>query len=178
MRSLRVRLSLGLGLLAVLLTTALALVIGELATNVARNEIGRYLTRLSIEMRDKLDVGMFERVAEVEMLSRLDAEMEGARNPAARHAMLAELKRATPDYAWLGYADATGRVQVSLDGHAWLTNVDGTSKNIDPGVHEIDVLDGSQRRVACPPARLADHHPPDEPRLRRSAGLGISARGR
>lgn len=113
-RGLRFRLALGFGLLAVLLTAALALVIGELATNLARKEIGRYLTRLSIEMRDKIDTGMSERVAEIGMLANLDTSIDGPRNPGLRKTMLNELKRASPDYSWLGYTDATGRVVVSL----------------------------------------------------------------
>jgi diguanylate cyclase (GGDEF)-like protein/PAS domain S-box-containing protein len=114
--SLRIRLALGFGLLAVVITGTLTFVIGELATNLARKEIGRYLTRLAIEMRDKLDTGMAERMAEVEMLASLDAGLDRARNPALRKSLIEELKRATPDYSWLGYADATGRVQVSLNG--------------------------------------------------------------
>lgn len=102
LRGLRVRLALGFGLLAIALTVALVLAIGELATRLAQREIGRYLTRLSIEMRDKLDVGMFERVSEIEMLATIDQSSNGARNPAVRRAFLDELRRATPDYAWLG----------------------------------------------------------------------------
>ena len=101
------------------LTTALALAIGELATDLARKEIGRYLTRLSIEMRDKLDVGMFERLSQIEMLANLDHSLNGDRSPEVRHAMLEEIeeiKRATPDYTWLGYANANGRVIVALGG--------------------------------------------------------------
>lgn len=116
LHDLRVRLALGFGLLAVALTAALVLAIGELATNLAQKEIGRYLTRLSIEMRDKLDVGMFERMTEIEMLANVDQAMDGARNPGLRRALLEELKRATPDYAWLGYADANGKVTLSLGG--------------------------------------------------------------
>lgn len=116
LRGLRVRLALGFGLLAIALTVALVLAIGELATRLAQREIGRYLTRLSIEMRDKLDVGMFERVSEIEMLATIDQSSNGARNPAVRRAFLDELRRATPDYAWLGYTDRTGRVTVSLGG--------------------------------------------------------------
>ncbi|MBS0336154.1 MAG: diguanylate cyclase [Proteobacteria bacterium] len=114
--SLRIRLALGLGLLAVLLTGALALVVGELATTLARKEIGRYLARLSIEMRDKLDVGMFERVAEIEMLANLDAPADAARNTAMRKRLIEELRRSAPDYSWLGYVDTEGRVGVSFNG--------------------------------------------------------------
>ena len=115
-RSLRFRLAFGFGLLAVLLTAGLALAIGELATNLARKEIGRYLTRLSIEMRDKLDVGMSERYAEIGMLTRVDIAFDGARNPSARRIRIDELKRAAPDYSWIGYTDASGRVLIALGG--------------------------------------------------------------
>jgi diguanylate cyclase (GGDEF)-like protein/PAS domain S-box-containing protein len=116
LRSLRVRLALGLGLLVVFVTATLTFAIGELATGLARKEIGRYLTRLSIEMRDKLDGGMAGRMAEVGMLASLDAGISGPRNPAVRRAMLAELKRANGDYSWLGYVDAKGRVELALAG--------------------------------------------------------------
>ena len=115
-RSLRVRLALGFGLMVALLTGAMILMIGELATGLARKQIGHHLTRLAIEMRDKLDVGMFERLSEIELLANLDATLHGPRNPALRQAMLEELGRTAPDYSWLGYMDRKGRVQVSLNG--------------------------------------------------------------
>ncbi|MEO8203242.1 MAG: diguanylate cyclase [Betaproteobacteria bacterium] len=115
-RSLRVRLALGMGLFAVLLTAALAVAIGELATNVARKEIGRYVTRLAIEMRDKLDLGMAERFAEVGTLVSLDSGFDGQRNAAMRRALLREFKKAAPEYHWIGYVDSGGRVLVGLDG--------------------------------------------------------------
>ena len=125
-RSLRFRLALGFGLLAVLMTAGLTLVIESLATGLARKEIGRYLTRLSIEFRDKLDTGMAERMSEIEMLARLDSVFEPARNPGLRKTLIEELKRATPDYAWLGYTDADGRVQEALQG--LLQGVDASAR--------------------------------------------------
>ena len=115
-RSLRIRLALGFGLLAIALSAALALAIGELATNLARKEIGRYLIRLSIEMRDKLDAGMAERFSEIGMLANLDATFDGARSAGMRRTLLDEFKRAAPDYAWIGYIDQGGRVQLALGG--------------------------------------------------------------
>ena len=115
-RSLRVHLALGFGLLAILLTGALALLIGELATGLARKEIGYHLTRLAIEMRDKLDIGLFERLSEVELLANVDTTLDGPRNAALRQAMLDELGRSSPEYSWLGYVDTQGRVQNSLRG--------------------------------------------------------------
>jgi PAS domain S-box-containing protein len=53
--SLRVQLALAFGALAGALAVALSLVIGHYASETARDEISRHLTRLAIEFRDRLD---------------------------------------------------------------------------------------------------------------------------
>lgn len=161
--SLRIRLALGFGLLALLMTAALALVIGELATNLARKEIGQYLTRLSIEMRDKLDTGMAERVAETSMLIGLDAAFNGAANPAIRRSLVNELKRASPDFSWLGFVDASGRVALGLEG--LLEGQDVSSRPWFKGalrgpyigdVHEAKLLAPVLARIGKEAPRLID----------------------
>ena len=161
--SLRIRLALGLGLLAVVLTGALALVIGELATALARKEIGQYLTRLSIEMRDKLDTGMAKRMAEVELLASLDARLDRTRNPGMRATLIEELKRTTPDYAWVGYADAAGKVQVSLNGtlqgedtstRPWFRR--GLAGPFSGDVHDVKALAGLLPKEGAGPPRFVD----------------------
>ena len=162
-RSLRGRLALGLGLLAVVLTSVLTLVIGELATTLARKEIGRHLTRLSIEMRDKLDTGMTERIAEIQMLANLDAPIGGPRNPGQRRTLLEELKRASPDYSWLGYVDPQGHVLTSLAGmlegrdvssRPWFTR--GLARPYIGEVREAVLLADLLREKGGEPPRLVD----------------------
>ena len=161
--SLRIRLALGLGLLAVVLTGALALVIGELATALARKEIGQYLTRLSIEMRDKLDTGMAKRMAEVELLASLDARLDRTRNPGMRATLIEELKRTTTDYAWVGYTDAAGKVQVSLNGmlqgqdvstRPWFRR--GLAGPFAGDVHDVKALAGLLPKEGAGPPRFVD----------------------
>lgn len=110
--SLRVQLALAFAALAGALTITLSLVLGHYASEVAREQIGRYLTRLAIEFRDKLDISLRERMEEVETLARLDVALPDASTPERRRARIAELIR-NRDYAWIGYAGPSGRVEVA-----------------------------------------------------------------
>lgn len=115
-RSLRFHLALGFGLLVLVLIGAIVVTLGEFASDLARKSIGRQLTRLAIEMRDKLDVGVFERMTEIEMLARADSALTGAPRQTLREVMINELHRSTPDYSWLAYVDAKGQVLHALRG--------------------------------------------------------------
>jgi len=182
-RSLRFRLASGFGLFAVLLAAALAFLIGELATNLARKEIGRYLTRLSIEMRDKLDTGMAERFSEIGMLANLDAAFNGPANPGWRRATVNELKRSMPDYSWIGYTDAGGRVVLALDG--LLEGQDVSSRPWFKGalngpfvgdVHDAKLLAKLLPRVGNGPPRFVDVAYPlgDKGRVTGTLGAHVS----
>jgi PAS domain S-box-containing protein len=109
---LRIQLAAAFAALAGALAIALSLVLGHYASEVAREQIGRYLTRLAIEFRDKLDTSLRERMEEVETLARLDVALPDASAPERRRARIDELMR-NRDYAWIGYAGAAGRVEVA-----------------------------------------------------------------
>jgi diguanylate cyclase (GGDEF)-like protein/PAS domain S-box-containing protein len=72
--SLRVRLALAFGALAGALAVALSLAIGHTASDAARIEISRHLTRSAAEFRDKLDAG--GGALDLARVARLRAEIE------------------------------------------------------------------------------------------------------
>ncbi|MES1162705.1 MAG: hypothetical protein ABUL50_06550, partial [Rhizobacter sp.] len=76
------QLALAFGALAAALAVALSLVIGHYASETARDEISRYLTRLAIEYRDKLDAGP-ARPNDLERAARLRAGIESYSQPAS-----------------------------------------------------------------------------------------------
>jgi diguanylate cyclase (GGDEF)-like protein/PAS domain S-box-containing protein len=110
--SLRVRLALAFGVLAGVLAGALSLVIGHYASGAARDQIGLYLTRLAVEYRDKLDLSLAERREEVAMLARLDVSLPDSAAPERRRARVEQLMY-NPDFAWIGYIGANGRVEIA-----------------------------------------------------------------
>jgi len=110
--SLRWRLALAFGLLGAALAAALSLVLGHYASDAAREQIGRYLTRLAIEYRDKLDATLAERMDDVVSLAQLDSAVPGAASPERRRARLDQLAR-NPDFAWIGYVTPDGRVELA-----------------------------------------------------------------
>jgi len=110
--SMKVRLALAFGVLAAALAVALSLAIGHFASDAAREQISRYLTRLSIEYRDKLDTSLAERMDEIAMLARLDTSLQDAAAPERRRARIEQLMR-NRDFVWIGYASPGGRVEVS-----------------------------------------------------------------
>jgi PAS domain S-box-containing protein len=107
-----VRLALAFGALAGALAVALSLVLGHYASEAARTEISRYLTRLAIEYRDKLETSLEERMDEVAMLARLDVALPDAAAPERRRARIEQVMR-NRDFAWIGYTSAAGRVEVA-----------------------------------------------------------------
>lgn len=85
--SLRVQLALAFGALAAVLAVALSLVIGHYASETARDEISRYLTRLAIEYRDRLDADA-ARPNDLERAARLRADIESYSQPASPFELL------------------------------------------------------------------------------------------
>jgi PAS domain S-box-containing protein len=150
---LRLRLAIAFGVLAGVLAGALSLVIGHYASETARVQIGRYLTRLAIEYRDKIDASLSERMDEVAMLARLDSALPDAATPERRRARLAQLMR-NRDYAWIGYAGPAGRVEVASGG--LLEGIDVSAQHWHRQARTsaalIDVHGSAQLAQLLPPA--------------------------
>jgi HAMP domain-containing protein len=107
---LRAWLALAFGALAAVLCVALSFAIGELARKRVETEAGRYVHRMAAEYRNRLDDTLAHRLAELQLLGRLEA------SPQNRRARIEELARAR-GFTWVGFIDAAGRVHTASGGH-------------------------------------------------------------
>jgi len=166
--SLRLRLALAFGLLAAALAAALSLVLGHYASAAARQEIGRYLTRLAVEYRDKLDASLGERMDDVVTLARLDTSVPDADSPERRRARIEQMMR-NPDFAWMGYVAPSGRVEIAA--HHLLEGVDVSQRPwFHAGLERPVLLDAHEAQLL---ARLL----PATPEPRRFVDLAVPIAG-
>ncbi len=110
--SLRVRLVLAFALLILTLSLLLSLLAGFRSGQQVRAQIGDVLAETAYQMADKLDRSMWARRGEISMLAELDA----LRHPVDAQAigrLLDRLQASLPVFSWVGFTDATGRVQAA-----------------------------------------------------------------
>jgi PAS domain-containing protein len=124
--SLRIHLAMGFGMSAILLSALMSFAIGELASERTSQIIGGNFAMLAEELRDKLDYGLQERVRDIVALASIDARIPTVDLQAARRARIQELQRIEPNFAWLGYADASGNVKTATRNQFEGANVAGT----------------------------------------------------
>ncbi|MBD0266744.1 MAG: EAL domain-containing protein [Cyanobacteria bacterium Co-bin8] len=145
--SLGARLGLGFGGTIFLSALVLGATAGTLAQNRIEQDIGRELNHLADQMSDQLEVSMFERYREIQII----AGLEPFRNPqtpvAQQQALLDTLQTTYPSYSWIGFADTQGIVRASTQGilqgknvaeRPWFINARQTSFVGD--VHEALLL--------------------------------------
>ena len=113
---LRYTLALGFGLFGAALTFALSGVLENFASRQLRTQIDAELASTASQMRDKLDRGMFERFRDIQIAASLIDVFspEAPRN--AQRAWLETLQATFPDYAWIGFTDASGKVLSATGG--------------------------------------------------------------
>jgi len=100
----------------VALTVALQLtVMNHFAVRQANAEAELRLQQLSWQMRDALNRVVEQAVGDARLLAALPSVRQ-ARNPAVARVTLESLQQTFPDYAWIGMADASGRVVASTMG--------------------------------------------------------------
>ena len=104
------------GALAVVLVALLAWRVEGVATESLEKDIGLRLEARAQALAGRLDRGLFERLNDMRALALLP----GVDDPAANESMLRDLfdlmQLNYPDYAWIGVADAQGRVRVASRG--------------------------------------------------------------
>ncbi len=106
----------GLLALSVLLLTLLAAaLLGWRTSEELQHSIGQGLAQRAADSADQLDAAMFERYREVQLLARR-AGAAGEQGPAQRRHLLEDLQRTYPLYAWIGLADAAGKVRTATGG--------------------------------------------------------------
>ena len=121
----RAWLALAFGSAAGLLCVVLAFAIGERADELARVHTGRYLARVALDYREKLQDSLAQRLAELKLLAALDAVPGEASRQRRRERL--ELSAREGSFEWLAYVDRSGTVQVASRGEAEGRNLAGAA---------------------------------------------------
>ncbi|MBW8312071.1 MAG: diguanylate cyclase [Rhizobium sp.] len=123
---LRTWLGLTYGLMTVVLVGTLSYLVERAASQKLQDDIGLRLQANALALADHMDEGLYERLNDMRALALLP----GVDDPVANQALLRDLfdlmQLNYPDYAWIGVADADGRVQVASRG--LLEGVDVSSR--------------------------------------------------
>ncbi|MFA5957616.1 ATP-binding protein [Hyphomicrobium sp.] len=121
--SLKVLIAAAISLVSLLLTIAVSYVIGHDAVSRLEQEIGQSLALLADEMQDKLDRTMFERLQSLDNMAALGRILQKTDSPESLRTSLERFQTAYPDYSWIGFADADGRVLSATGGEYTGRNV-------------------------------------------------------
>lgn len=113
---LRLWLGLSYGALTVVLAVALALLIDYRAAQQLRQEVGARQAAHARHLAARFDAGLTAHIEELQLLAILPALRDPSLNRETTLALLDRLRRNVPDYAWLGFADAGGRVLLAAGG--------------------------------------------------------------
>ena len=116
--SLRARAALTVGVTALLLTA----LFGTIAHHLLRADLERHLgsgfETLAYQMSDKLDRVIYQRYHEMQLAATLGPFRTSDASEAERRMLLQAMLESAPDFAWIGFADPTGRVRVAT-GKVW-----------------------------------------------------------
>lgn len=138
--SISAQLTLLLGGLVLVMTLAIAGILGALFTRREEVEIGRQFSDLAAQVADKLDRGLFERYREVQILANRP-QLGSPEGLDDKRRLFEDMQRTYPHYAWLGLTDSQGRVLISAN--RLLEGVDVAGRpwfqNALKGVHLTDV---------------------------------------
>lgn len=114
--SLRTTLALAFGAVSVLMALVISWSINQIASDAIRRDIGTALTELAEQMRSRLDMGLYERLRDVDTLTVLRQLRDPATRVGDNRLVLEKLRRSTGEIAWIGFARNDGLVVYSADG--------------------------------------------------------------
>ncbi|MFH1812715.1 MAG: ATP-binding protein [Pseudomonadota bacterium] len=115
-RSLRARMGIAFGGLALVVSILLGLLAGWLASNALEREAGRALTELADRMAVTMDRDLFERSNEIRTLATREG-LIGDQAPAMQQrAELESMQARNRHYTWIGVADPNGIVRAATGG--------------------------------------------------------------
>jgi diguanylate cyclase (GGDEF)-like protein len=114
--SLRLWLGLTYGVLAVALVGALSVMVERAATEKLREDIGLRLGGTARALADRMDEGLYERLNDVRSLALAPGIDDPLQNEGLLRDLFGMMQLNYPDYAWIGVADAEGRVLVASRG--------------------------------------------------------------
>jgi diguanylate cyclase (GGDEF)-like protein len=113
--SLRSHIALLIALLVTLLSWLLGTLIGNDSSQRIREEVGRDLVEVSLQMIDRLDRDMASRAAYLQVLGSLSV-LRQPDDAGQIGELLDRLKREIPSIAWIGFTDPKGSVLASSGG--------------------------------------------------------------
>jgi len=114
--SLRARVGLLVCLFAGAAVTGLGAVAGHLAERDVDARVGEGLATLARLLADGTQAQLSTRMAQVRLLAEMERQGLLPEQFEARRAVLDELRRGTPDFAWVGFIDGSGVVRYSTGG--------------------------------------------------------------
>lgn len=115
-RPLKTHLTLTYSALILVFALVLSLFVEQVATERLRAEAGSHLGELAFQIADKLDRGMFERYRDLAVASTVATVTDEEAGLTIRRDWLEKLQSTYPYYKWIGYADLSGTVVVSVNG--------------------------------------------------------------
>lgn len=89
---------------------------GALVRGQLERHLGSELETLAYQFGDKLDRAVYERSREVQFATGLVPFRDSAQPPAERRRVLEAILDASPDFAWLGFADPEGKITSATQG--------------------------------------------------------------
>lgn len=113
--SLRSHIALLIALLVTLLSWLFGTLIGNDSSDRIREEVGRDLTEVSLQMIDRLDRDMASRAAYLQVLGSLNV-LRQPDDPKQIRELLDRLQQEIPSIAWIGFTDPKGIVLASSGG--------------------------------------------------------------
>lgn len=113
--SLRSHFALLIALLVTLLSWLFGSLIGNDSGSRIREDVGRDLTEVSLQMIDRLDRDMASRAAYLQVLGSLQV-LRQPDDPGQIRALLDRLQKEIPSIAWIGFTDPMGVVLASSNG--------------------------------------------------------------
>lgn len=117
-RSLRVRIVLIVASLTLVLSVVLTTITGQISSQQLERNIGQNLANLSSDVVGQLDQMMFERWREMRIIAFQSTLFASTNDPTAARDLLNQLQTTFRYYAWIGWADPSGKVVAGTNG--WL----------------------------------------------------------
>ncbi len=162
-RSLCARTALATGGTAILFTLLVCWIAGALVHRQLEQQLGASFEKQAYQLGEKFDRSIHERFNEIQFVSRLPLWRTPGTSVEERRNLLEALRESSPEYAWLGFANASGTVVAATQhvfegGSAsmrnWFRN--GRGSPVAGPVHEYPELARETADPADPSPRFID----------------------
>lgn len=143
-RSLRARAALLLGGATLLVALAASWTTTSLYRRSVEQQLGGAFETLAFQLADKIDRTLYERYRTLVLASNLDALRRWETSATDRRRVLEAIQEGSPEFAWIGFADAKGRILAAT--HSQLENQEAAARPWFRGAQEHPYL-GTLREI-------------------------------